>query len=295
MNLLLPEYIITISEEKSLSRAAEKLMVTQPALSQQLKKLETELDARLFQRERGELVLTDAGKIYVNGARSVISIYENALRDIKNIRISGKRQITMVYNNALLPSFATQILTPFTELHGDVFLSTIDGNASIAKEYLTNSMADIAVLATKDLSHSMLEYVPLRLDELKLTLPASHPCADRFEQEGVDLSCLAGERFILNQSNSYFRILEKEIFASYQFTPNVLCELSDLDASRSMVTNGKGIAFLPKSVAGDGDGYRCFSLSPPASFRIMIAYHKGKQLSKAIKDLMLLLLKVYEQ
>ena len=83
MNTQQLEYVIAISEEKSFSRAADRLLVTQPALSQQVKKLEKELGAKLFRREKNELVLTDAGKVYVNGARSVMSIYLKALEEIR--------------------------------------------------------------------------------------------------------------------------------------------------------------------------------------------------------------------
>ncbi len=75
MSLQSMEYMIAISEEKSLSRAAERLLISQAALSQHVKKLETELDARLFERQHGHLVLTDAGRVYVNGARRVLDIY----------------------------------------------------------------------------------------------------------------------------------------------------------------------------------------------------------------------------
>lgn len=82
MSLQSMEYVIAISEEKSLSRAAERLLISQAALSQHVKKLETELDAKLFQRQHGHLVLTDAGRVYVNGARKVLDIYNRALYQI---------------------------------------------------------------------------------------------------------------------------------------------------------------------------------------------------------------------
>ena len=62
--------------------AAARLLISQAALSQHVKKLETELDARLFQRQHGHLVLTDAGRVYVNGARRVLDIYNRALYQI---------------------------------------------------------------------------------------------------------------------------------------------------------------------------------------------------------------------
>lgn len=79
MNLQSMEYIIAISEEKSLSRAADRLLLSQAALSQHLKKLEKELDAKLFFRQDGQLLLTDAGRVYVNGARRILNLYDKAL------------------------------------------------------------------------------------------------------------------------------------------------------------------------------------------------------------------------
>lgn len=295
MNTQIMEYMIAISEEKSLTKAADRLLVSQPALSRQLKNLEQELDARLFLREKNEMILTDAGKIYVNGARSALSIYEHALTEIRKLRTSGRKNITMIYNNALLPIFATEILPSFRSLHDQVFISTIDGNASVAKDYLTNGMADIAVLATNESSHSLLEFIPLRDEELMLALPSDHPCRALFHKNGVDLSLLEKEHFILNQVNSHFRTMEKHIFQYYQFTPNVLCEISDLNASKNMVSNHKGIAFLPKSMEHDVGSLVCFPLRPPALFHIMIAYHKSTVLSGPVRDLILLLLKAYDR
>ena len=79
VNLQNLEYIIAISEEKSLSRAADRLLLSQAALSQHLKKVEQELDAKLFQRQHGQLLLTDAGRVYVNGARRILDLYNKAL------------------------------------------------------------------------------------------------------------------------------------------------------------------------------------------------------------------------
>ncbi len=294
MNTQLLEYMIAISEERSLTKAADRLLVTQPALSRQLKNLETELGTKLFLREKNEMTLTDAGKVYVNGARSVLSIYENALAEIQKLRTSGRKRITMIYNNALLPIFSTEILPAFRELHDHIFISTIDGNASIAKDYLINSMADLAVLATTEPSHSMLEYIPLRNEELMLAVPKDHPCVPYFLQNGVDFQLLKQEHFILNQINSHFRTMEKEIFIHYQFTPNVLCEISDLNASKNMVSNHKGVAFLPRSMAKEDERYLCFSLDPPAVFHIVIAYHKSILLSRPMRDLIMLLLHAYD-
>lgn len=106
--------------------------------------------------------LTDAGKIYVNGARSIQNIHEHALEDIHKLSQSGRRQITFIYNNILLPNFSVNILPEFRKQHPHTLISTIHGNATIAKDYLSNGMADLAVAATGEAAHSMLEFIPLR-------------------------------------------------------------------------------------------------------------------------------------
>ncbi|MEI3168450.1 MAG: LysR family transcriptional regulator [Lachnospiraceae bacterium] len=150
------------------SKAADRLLLSQPALSRQLKRVEESLDAKLFTREQNEMRLTNAGKIYVNGARSIQNIYERALNHIRKLSQSGKHQITFIYNNILLPDFSTEILPDFRKLQPDIVLSTINGNASVAKDYLSNGMADLAVVATRAGDHSMLEFLPLREEELML-------------------------------------------------------------------------------------------------------------------------------
>ena len=285
------DYIIAIAEERSISRAADRLLISQPALSRQLKRLEDRLDAKLFVREHNEMRLTDAGKIYVNGARSIQNIHEHALDDIRKLSQSGRRQITFIYNNILLPDFSMDILPEFRKLHPHTLISTINGNAAIAKDYLSNGMADLAVAATGEAAHSMLEFIPLREEELMLALPESHPLVPSFEKEKADLSLLSDEPFILNQQNSFFHSLEQNLLAGLSFAPDILYEISDVSAAANMVANQKGIAFLPRSAASHATGCRLFSLRTPVTFQIVIAYPKSNILTGPVRDLILLLLK----
>lgn len=294
MNTQTMEYVIAIAEEKSLSRAAERLLVSQPALSRQLARLEKELDTRLFRREHNQMTLTNAGRIYVNGARMILSIHDNAVSEIRSMGVSHRKQITLVYNNALLPGFSRHILPEFHRLHPDILLSTINGNASIAKEYLGNGMADLAAVAIREGTHQLLDYIPLRDDELMLALPADHPQIPYFTEHGVDFSRLEQEQFILNQINSHFHSMERNIFRDHNFTPNVLCEIADLYASFHMVKDHKGLTFLPRSMEGTDEDCTLFSLTPPAVFHIVIAWPRSAVLTRPVRDLTMLLLRHYE-
>ncbi len=292
MNTRILEYVIAVAEEKQQARAADRLMVTQPALSQQIRKLETELGTPLFRKEKNELVLTDAGKIYMNSARSALAIYNNALSDIQKIRTRKQKQISLVYNNAILTNIP-EILSEFIDTHRDIYVSTILGNASAAKEYLSNGFADIAIMATKELTNSLLDFIPLKDAELQLALPFDHPLVRDFRRNGVNFDKLKNEFFILNQSGSFVYQYSRELFAKNQFIPKAFCEISESRAIRSMIMNHKGVGFLPDNLYEEGL-YASFSMDPPAVFHIAIAIHKSTLITPAIRDLIMLLLRKYD-
>ena len=91
MDTKIIEYVIAIAEEKSLSKAAERLYLSQPALSQRLKKLEDELGTPLFVRGKDGLSITDAGRIYVNGGHSILQIKREALKKPQ----TGQKSLTL--------------------------------------------------------------------------------------------------------------------------------------------------------------------------------------------------------
>ena len=292
MNTKILEYVITLAEEKNQSRAAEKLLISQSALSQQIHKLENDIGVKLFRRENGKLALTDEGKIYVNGAEAALKIYYNAINDIRKIRTKKRKQITIVYNKTMLPLFPT-IISEYIESHKDIYISTVYGNASIAKEYLYNGMADIAVTATINLSNTLFEYIPLFSDELELVLPASHPCIELFQKSGVDFDILRDEYFILNESDSFIAICVEDFLSSIQFIPKSFCEISDLSTALNMVNNKRGIAFLPASLEKNDESI-AFSLDPPIKYHVVLAYRKNLILNQPIRDLIMLMLKKYD-
>lgn len=290
MNTQILEYVIAISEEKTLSKAAESLLVTQSALSQQLKKLEQELECPLFTRRKNTMQLTGAGKIYVNGARAALKIYYDAIREIKDLRTASQKELTIIYDGTLLPHFTAGVLPAFSGLHPGFFVRTVQGNSSQAKEYLMNNIAQLGIFASNERSHSMMDYTPLRSEELLLVLPAGHPCAEPFRTGGVDLSLLENERFILSRSGDCIQTLIQEIFQRRHFNPHASCEVDNLDAARHMVRNGEGVAFLPRSGGYPEEDFAAFPLTPPAEFQIVLACHKSTPLGKPAYDLYRLIL-----
>lgn len=292
MNTRAYEAVIALSEEGTQTRAAERLMISQSALSQIIKKTENEVGTSLFTKKSNNYVLTDAGKIYVNGARAVLQIYQNALHDISRIRTRKRKEISIVYNRSLLKNIS-QVIAGFIAKNPNIYIKTIYGNASAAVDYLLNGQADIAVVSTKELSNSLLSFIPLRDEELKLVLPFGHPAIHSFLRNGIHFDALEQDFFVLHQEGSFLHHEEMNIFRKASFSPSNFCEVSETEVALSMVENRKGVAFIPASQLEEGKGI-AFSLAPEEIYHIAVAYRKDTMLTGALREFSMLLFENYD-
>ena len=140
------QYIVTIAEEKSISRASARLYVSQPYLSQCLMRIERQHDMPLFRRTQHGLVLTFAGEQYVETARKIVKLYndfETGLCEISNMR-KGRLTIgTTIHLGSMV--FST-ILPIFRELYPNIELRLEEGPSQKIEEYIIASKVDIGLL-----------------------------------------------------------------------------------------------------------------------------------------------------
>ena len=291
MDTKLIEYIIAIAEEKSLSRAAERLYLSQPALSQRLKKLEDELGTPLFVRERDGLTLTDAGRIYINGGHSILQIKREALRKISSLTHSSKNFLRF----ACAASSALECIPAFRKDYPEIELMVRRSNSLTAKEDLIMGHADLGVLLTSSLQHSVLEYIPLWTGELLLAVPDGHPNLLDEDIEKGDYSAIQNDYFVLTHAPSFVRNAEDQALRNMQIQPNIICEIEDDVSRRYMLNKGLGNAFIPSRLPHPEDTFHTYSLNPPLTFYIVAAYQKSISLSKPMKQLIRLLLTEYDQ
>ncbi len=288
------EYVIAIAEEGSLNKAAEKLFISQPALSQRLKKLEDELGTELFRRENSGLVITDAGRVYINGGRSILQIKQEAMAKLSSMDQSQ----TDVIRFGCATSHALEAIPQFRAEYPDMLLSTRQCTTPTAKEDLIMGRMDMAVLLTPTLQHSVLEYLPLASSQALVAVPPQHPAASKKGSEDNPFregyGCLEEDYFILSPSGSYARELEDRALKSMGIRPRILCEISDNETKRYMLSRNLGNAFLPGYSIQAEDAFVTFPLDPPLSFYIVAAYPKSTVLSEPMKCLLKTLLTVFD-
>ena len=188
------QYIVTIAEEKSISRASARLYVSQPYLSQCLMRIERQHDMPLFRRTQHGLVLTFAGEQYVETARKIVKLYndfETGLCEISNMR-KGRLTIgTTIHLGSMV--FST-ILPIFRELYPNIELRLEEGPSQKIEEYIIASKVDIGLLHCP-LKDSAISYIPIRENNFVAVLHKDSHLEEFFYKRGESLSIYRSEAF----------------------------------------------------------------------------------------------------
>lgn len=285
MELRQLQYTLQIAEEKNFSRAADKLHIAQPSLSQQLSKLEQELGVKLFQRNTSSVELTYSGASFIQHARKILDAVEQLrqeMDDISQLRagrvVVGSMPIT---GSHLLP----YVLPAFKEAYPDIQI-TLREDTSLNLERLTAGGGTDLSLLSLPLQEPTLTYVPVGEEIIDLAVPPNHPLAATDpRQTGVSLAQLKEEPFIVLKKGQGFRKLTMDFCRSAGFEPNVVFESNNIETVQSLVAAGMGITLVPRFIARAKRSELIpvyVPLAAPVPSRtLVIAYRKGRYLSKA--------------
>lgn len=238
------EVLVTVAREKSFSRAAEILNRTQPAVSQAIRRLESEIGETLFDRSSKDGTLTFAGETLVGYARQMLNLRHTASNAIKELRGLHKGKVTISANEhtvfCLLP-----VIREFRERHPNIKIEVQRGVASRIPKEITAREVELGVISFKP-NDASLRSVSILTDELMLIVAPSHPLAAR---KSVSIKELGDEIFIAHNAVSPYRHKVIETFEKHNTTLNIAVELPSLEAIKRLVETGIGVALIPKLTA----------------------------------------------
>jgi DNA-binding transcriptional LysR family regulator len=235
------EVLVTVAREKSFSRAAEVLDRTQPAVSQAIRRLELEVDEKLFDRSSKDGTLTSAGETLLDYARQMLNLRHSAtlaLREMRNLH-SGKVTISA---NEHTVFYLLPVIEAFRKRHPMIKIEVQRGVASRIPNQITAREVELGVISFKPNDNS-LRSVSVMNDELLLIVSPKHPLAGRSTVSVVDL---ADETFIAHNAPSPYRQRVIETFAKFDTRLNISVELPSLEAIKRLVETGIGVALVPK-------------------------------------------------
>ena len=278
-------YFIEIARQRSFTRAAERLHMAQPALSQQMKNLESELGTALFIRGRKEIQLTAAGKAFLPRAEALITQAEAAkaiVSDVAQLR-GGKLIIAAIpsVSACLLP----EVIRSFGKQHGKVGLQLIEDSSERVAENVESGLADIGFLQLPA-SKSAFETRTIITEPFVLLVAKSHALA---KQKEVALKQLASDSFIFYKGRARDTALETCRKAGFE--PRIACESGELETVRALVAAGLGLAIVPQLAAGNlPKTIQAITIRDPKMQRqIAAVWQKGSVLSPAAQALLKLI------
>ena len=246
------QYVLMIANYGNLTKAANALYLSQPALSIHLRQLENSLGIQLFERKGRKMVLTYAGEEFVKAAREITMKcfeLEDRMIDIsKNVALKLRIGYMVRQVEALFPN----VMTAFHECYPQSVVYAIDGHLPDLEEQLLSGELDM-FFGYNTVSNSRLSYETIYNDRLVAVLPVSHPAISHAVQKKnciypwLDLAYVKKERFILQHSNQSIRQLEEDALLYADVLPELTYKISSIDAGIRLAEQGYGIAFTLNS------------------------------------------------
>lgn len=282
MNLKHLQYMITLEEEGSTKKAAERLGVSQSALSKHLLVLEESLGVSLFVRAQKKLTPTAYGRIYLDAARQILQVYQFTSQTITSLSAREKTDFYLGVPPHRDLKLIVRLLPEFQKSFPNVTLHILEDYAENLILQFRGGPLQLAILNAIDIPEDDIHTFPLGIEEIVLAVPAMNPLAGLKGPGGplsLDIGRLKNVPLILPHGSTAVRTILNSIFATKKISPNIVCEVNNSDALLTMVKQGVGCAFIPKSYQDEDTKAVYFSLSPRCFINKHFAIPKGHLLS----------------
>jgi DNA-binding transcriptional LysR family regulator len=242
------KYFVMIAEELHFNHAAEKLFVSQPALSQQIQLLENEIGVELFvkikRKKLRKVELTKAGEAFLIDAKKILQLSQKAVENARKIGLQQEIIRLGVYK-MLLKERIIEVITSFSSNFPDTEIKIIELPTFVSvQDALMEETIDLG-LTLLPLRHAELTAKTTQQGHLVVIMPEKHSLAN---EELIKLSALKNEKWVeINKSlHPVYDEIEKACLkAGFSRIPNIVQEVSSLELLCSLVSLGIGIAFIP--------------------------------------------------
>lgn len=285
-------YVLTLYQEGSFSRAADTLNITQPSLSQYIKKIEKDIGIDLFDRTNGNVRLTDAGRVFIEAGKRILDIehqMENSFTDLASNKTGSLIIGAAPYRAAsMMPVVAKQ----FQSLHPGMHLVVREGTTTELVEEMQHGEFDLA-LTLLPIDKRFFNYEKVVEEELILAVPGSYPLIpatavpDR-KHPAVDAFVLNGKSMVMLTEAQFMQRQLENMILDYKLSIHPAAVVKSLESQIEFVKAGVGMALMPSGIerfCKPGDVV-FYSFAPPLPKReVVIMWRKDQKLSKAAEEL----------
>lgn len=260
------QYVMMIANYGNITRAAEALYISQPALSIHLNRLEESLGLKLFERTGKKMILTYAGEEFVKAAREITMMSFELEDRMNDIRRNVNSRLRIGYMIKHLEVLFPDVLVEFSKMYPQTHVFVTDDHLSVLEEQLAGGELDL-LFGNRTIENSRFFYVPVYNDRLLAVLSCDHPaCRRAVRKEGtpypwLDLKDVKDECFILQHSNQNIRQFEENAMLYAEVQPRKTYKISSINAGVHLAAAGFGVAFTMESYLQympRKDGFSCF-------------------------------------
>jgi DNA-binding transcriptional LysR family regulator len=244
-------YFVAVAEEGHITRAAERLGMSQPPLSQQIKALEDQLGVQLFRRKPRGVELTESGEVLLEEARAILARLEQAERTILSTARGEQGKLRVgVAPTAPFHPFVPQVIRRFRETFPGVTVTLDECLSRQAVQGLKEARLDAAFVRAELPETGELTVYPLIEEPMVVALPAAHVFAQDPEGGSRPLSAFADDTFIVFARIDGPGMFDATMAACLRagFTPRIGQEAPRITSTLGLVAAGLGVALVPASM-----------------------------------------------
>ena len=292
MNSKQIQYVLTLAYERSFSKAAEALNITQPSLSQYIKKIEKEVGLPLFDRTNGIVRLTDAGRIFVEAGRAIIDLEHRMEVSFSDLAANKTGSLIIGAAPYRAASMLPEIAKKFQAIHPGMHLQVREGTTAELAEEMSHGEYDLA-LTLLPIDDKMFTWEKVTEEELILAVPAAFPvfpaaAVPHRKYRAVEPQVLQGQRMVMLTETQYMQQQLRALIRDHGVTVQTAVIVKSLEAQIEMVKAGVGMALMPSGIerfCGPGE-VRFYSFAQPLPQReLVVMWRRDRPLSKAAEAL----------
>ena len=291
MNIEKMEYIVAVAQERSFSKAAAKLHLTQPSLSQSVSSLEQSLGYRIFRRTTNSVSLTDEGAVFVETAERILAMCRECDAKVSDINELKSGNLTVGVPNFRGTVILPRILPRFMKEYPGVKISVVESSSNQLEMLTAKGKTDLTII-NLPIKQSGIAYVPVCKERLLLAAPPDHPLCEKygvtFPQDFSRLPIISFDDirhapFVVLRQEHRLRQSADRIFQYAGIAPDIKLEINNLLTAEQLVAAGIGFLIIGETAARFSNLTPCpayFRMAVPIEWTLVVAHQENRYMSK---------------
>lgn len=272
------EYFQTVAALNNFTKAAEKMFVSQPSITNGIQNLEEEIGVQLFDRSQKKVKLTPEGHVFLLRVEKILRAIDDAMMEMRDFRDLNKGTIRLVLPPMIGAYLFPNIFPYFKKAFPTLDLTVFEEGSVAARRMVDREDVDLGLIILPPSPDLSLNTLPFFKEQIVLCASPSHPLS---REKIVSFKQLQNEKIILLKEDSYHRRIIINECLKNGFSPQIVFSSNQIQTIKSLVANNVGVSFLMSMIASSEKNLISIPLNPNIEITIGLIWKKNKYLSKA--------------